>query len=147
MPYTRIRIEEGGDLAGDGREIQEDRATAKATNATGKVAVTSIFANMALQQGKQALTYGISQIGNFTGDYTTQKNIEIAMGVVGDISTLAIGFMSGGPVGLAVAGVSVGFKYAMQGVNYGIDQWRIGIQNDMLRNRSGNSLNNVSGRQ
>jgi hypothetical protein len=146
MPYTRIRIEQGGELAGDGREVQENGAI-KANQTTGRVAVTSVFANLALQQGKQALSYGVSQIGNFTGDYTLQRNIEVATGIVGDVATLGIGFLSGGPVGLAVAGVSVGFKYAMQAVSYSVDQWRVGMQNDMLSTRSGNSLNNVNGRQ
>jgi hypothetical protein len=59
-----------------------------------------------IQVGKQVISRGISQYGNLTGSYSTQRNIDAVLTIGADIGTIAVG----GPAGA----VLVAAKYAIE---------------------------------
>lgn len=92
-----------------------------------------------------AASYAISNIGNFTGDYEAQADVQNAISAVRSFVSIGMsamaGFKMGGPWG-AVIGASL--ELANQGVNYVGTQISMHIQNqktnyslEQLRNRSG----------
>lgn len=113
--------------------------------------VTHLFYNFLKSKAKEALNNGISNIGNFTGHYQTQREVQAAVSALSKLSGLAIGaiagFKVGGPIGAAagfavsvastiISDVSAGISYTQQikNQNQEIEQ---------LRTRSGlNPLNN-----
>lgn len=89
--------------------------------------------------------YAISNIGNFTGDYETQADVQNAISAVRSFVSIGMsamaGFKLGGPWG-AVIGATL--EIANQGVNYLGTQISMHIQNqktnyslEQLRNRAG----------
>lgn len=69
---------------------------------SGGIAIAKTVGVMALKKGMQ---YGVTNFGNLTGDYLTQSSINSAIEISG-----LVGMAATGPLGLAVATVSVGFK-------------------------------------
>ena len=76
MPEVKIRIEKGVETAGDGQELQE-KSSKQMTS--GKVASVSILATTAIKTVKQITNTAISNIGNFTGDYEMQRQVQAVM--------------------------------------------------------------------
>ena len=111
------------------------------------------------EQGENMLNYSISNIGNFTGDYQSQREIQTMLGAVNKVKGLAMsayfgakagaaaigtagGALAGGIVGvaLAVGGMAINFglnemanQMQFKRLNYTIDQTRkIAGQNVLL---------------
>lgn len=109
------------------------------------------FFNFIESEAKQAVTYTIGNIGNFTGDYVTQQHVSDAMHVLNfvmDIGTAAgAGAASGGWVGAAVG---VALTITSKGITMGQEayaSWVEGARQNrdiaQLRSRAGlNSTNN-----
>ena len=103
------------------------------------------FFNFVESQAKQMVNYTVSNIGNFTGDYQSQRNIESAMKLVnvgvGLVSSFVAGMSVAGPVGGAVA---VAFSMVAQGVNFGLQEHANRVSN---RNQNYNisQLREISG--
>lgn len=103
------------------------------------------FRNFIISQTKQFISYNVQNIGNFTGDYVTQRKVSEAMQaatILGNIgmATLA-GAKMGGPWG-AVAGAAIAI--AGTAINAGYEHHTQVVQNakinyniDQLRRRSG----------
>lgn len=106
---------------------------------TGKKAETSAALLVAQQIGKEALGFALQNYGDLTGDYTTQKLMQFGLGVAGDISSIVIAGIATGGTGAIVAGVGVGIKYGMQGVNYGFDILKQQQRANILKERLGNA--------
>ena len=106
MPEVRARITTGSELAGDGKEAQENGTSGIV--GTQKIATISTFANIAVNQVRQIVNYSISNIGNFEGDQIKQAQMQQVMSVVGDVVSLGVG-LAGGPVTavVAIAGLAV----------------------------------------
>lgn len=79
------------------------------------------FYNLIEREAKQMINYSLANIGNFTGDYNAQRDVNFmlsAAGVAGSIGLGAIrGAMIGGPVG---AIIGAGVVTAAQVVNFGL---------------------------
>lgn len=140
MPNVKIRIEAGTETAGDGKELQEQ---SKKNDSTKFNAAVSIVAHQAISKAKQVLNYSVSNIGNFTGDYTKSESIQQVISTVGDISAIATGFAAG-PIAGSIAIVSVAMSKTFEAVSFFQDQKHKDIEYEYLQARSGNSLVNGS---
>ena len=139
MPDITIRIEKGTQTAGDGQELQESQGQ-KSELSAGKVASISTFQNFAISTLKRSINYGIANVGNLTGDYIMQQQLETAASIVEDATMVVSGFAAGGIYGgiIAIAGVAI--KQGMNTASFFIDVYKSNINQDLLRQRSGNSL-------
>lgn len=140
MPNIKIRVEKGQETAGDGREVQEQQASTRAE----KIAVTSIFANQMMNVGKQIVNYSINNVGNLTGDYIVQSQINQALDVFSDIATIGTGFATGGWIGGVVAATGVAIKKGVQFFQEEQDIRKANRQSAYLRERTGNATTNNS---
>lgn len=91
---------------------------------SGMGAVGAVVVN----QAKNAITYGVSNYGNLTGDYVTQANINAIIEIGG-----LIGMAATGPAGAIAAVGSVALKVT----DYYLDQSRKRREVDFLRQRVG----------
>jgi hypothetical protein len=105
------------------------------------------FYSFVESQAKQAINYGINNIGNFTGDYVTQRKVNETVqriNVLANIGTSALaGFqITGSPIGaaagavIAIAGVVSNDIYS--NISYRLENKRIEHSINQLRIRSGN---------
>lgn len=98
---------------------------------------THRFYNFMESQAKQAVMYSLHNIGNFTGDYITQRRVNESLQAVNIISNIAIAGISAGPVGAAIAAgstlITAGFNELTNVINY----TKISHNIDVLRKRSG----------
>lgn len=111
---------------------------------TKRMATTSLFVHAAVGNVKQAVQYGLSNVGNFTGDYVAQQNINQALEALGGVSTIVMGAVSAGWVGAVIATASVAFRGITQGVSRYIGYQNEEINASMARQRSGNALTDNS---
>lgn len=107
--------------------------------------ITHQFYNFIDGQAKQFVNYAINNIGNFTGNYQTQANVQTAMNLgkqmLGILSATAVGAAQGGAVG-AIAGflISAGstvINYAYGDYSYGIEVKKQNRNTEELRKLSG----------
>ena len=139
MPAVKIRIEKGKEQAGDGNS-----SVNKAEDPSKNVAVETLFAHQMLGLGKQIISYNASNIANFTGNYIEQDKINNTLEILGDVSTVGLGFVSKGWVGgtIAIAGVVTKKVFQM------VSEYRQDILSERDREymlaRSGNSTTNGS---
>lgn len=126
----------------DKKETPEEQAaslpTPEKAKEVGAKAETSAALLVAQQIGKEALGFALQNYGDLTGDYTTQKLLQFGLGVASDVSSIVIAGIATSGVGAIVAGVGVGIKYGMQGVNYGFDILKQQQRATILRERLGN---------
>lgn len=140
MANVNIRVESVSD-----EEQQTGVPSQKKEGAGGaKTTATSIFVHQALNTGKQILNYGISNIGNFTGDYARQERVQELVGAIGDVTTIGVGFASGGWIGGLVAVLGVATKEVFNQVSIQVENRHQEIATNYLRELSGNSTKNGS---
>lgn len=108
------------------------QTTKKLANEASNEASGSVSKLVAIQMGKQALQYGMSNYGNLTGDYVGQANISAGLQVAG-----LVAMASQGPLGIAAAVTSLG----IQAANYGIDMAKKRRETEFLRERTGMTQN------
>ena len=121
------------------------------TNALGEFAQHQFF-NLIERQTKQAVSYTLNNIGNFTGDYVAQQQVNNVMGVVQFAERVGLAAIAGAKYGgwgsLIAAGIVVAGEAANQGMQFITGYFENKRQNrlsDQLRTRSGlNSVNNGS---
>lgn len=142
MPSVKIRVESVSD-----DEINAQKQGQEVTGKdvpTEKLAVASIFAHQAISTTKQIVNYGISNIGSFTGDYVKQDQVQHAVGIVSDISSIVVGAAAGGWVGAIVATLGVATKHVMSAVTEEKNAQHQERAVELLRARSGNYTTNGS---
>ena len=88
----------------------------------------SVSKLVAIQMGKQALQFGMSNYGNLTGDYVTQANIGAGVQIAG-----LVAMASQGPLGIAAAV----FSLSTQALNNGLDIAKKNREVQFLRERVG----------
>lgn len=110
---------------------------------TEKLAVASIFAQQAVSLGKQVVSASINNIGNFTGDYVKQDQVQ---NIVDNVSTLAsIGLsFAVSPVAGLVATAGFVTKSIINVVSENRQELKRERSVELLRERSGNSTTNGS---
>ena len=139
MPQVKIRVERVQDQAGEGNINQK-----VASDEKKNVAATSIFAHQMMGIGKQIFNYAASNVGFFTGNYIEQDKINVALDMVGDLSTIGTGFVAGGVVGGSIAIIGIATKKTLEAIT----DRRKDVISERERNywlaRSGNSTTNGS---
>lgn len=140
MPQIKIRIEKGVETAGDGQEQQEKKEKDSLPTASP---TAMLFYHQAISTGKQIIGYAASNVANFTGNYLMQDQINNALDIVGDFTTIGLGATRGIP-GLIVSVLGVGTKRAFQAIS--MYQEDVHAQNEQryLLKRSGNATTNGS---
>lgn len=89
----------------------------------------SVVKTMAVQMGRQALQYALSNYGNLTGDYVGQSNISAGI----EIGSLALMTITGGAVG-ALAAIGA---LTVKNLNYYLDVKKSENQARAMRERVG----------
>lgn len=105
------------------------------------------FFNMVQDQAKQMVSYTVANIGNFTGDYQVQREVEVGMKIVNFGVSLVTSFVggmtaTGGNVVGGIAGVA--FMVASSGVNFGLQETANRV-NNRNQNYSIAQLKEISG--
>lgn len=129
-------------------DTNKDRESALADFAKHK------FFNLIENQAKQAVSYTISNIGNFTGDYLQQEQTSFAVQLISDGIDIAnaawagaklTGSPWGALIGAGVAVIGKTYNYGMQIYAGYMENVRQNKQIAQLRTRAGlNSTNNGS---
>lgn len=110
------------------------------------------FFNLIERQAKQAVNYTISNIGNFTGNYIAQEQVNNALSAVGFLESVGVATLAGakfGPWGAVIgAGIAVVGQAATTGLRIFSETLENTRQNyaiNQLRSRAGmNGMNNGS---
>ena len=93
------------------------------------------------QLGKRALQYGANQVGNITGNYLMQNQINNAVQGIGWASQLAVGVATGGAVGGIVSGLAITGEISINVINYTIELSKKNQQAAYLTSIRGGILN------
>ena len=102
MPQVKIRVERSETETGEAGLNQK-----VASDEKKNVAATSVFAHQMMGIGKQIFNYAASNVGNFTGNYILQDQINVTLDVIGDLSTIGVGFAVNPLAGVAaIAGIA-----------------------------------------
>lgn len=76
--------------------------------------------NLIESEAKQMINYSLGNIGNFTGDYNAQAEVNAALSATNSLKSIAIGAMAGatfGIPGMIIGGATVA---ASQLINFGL---------------------------
>lgn len=137
MPNVRIRIEKEQEAGG---EAQQTQPKSEAKN----VATQTFFAHQMLGTAKQIVRFQASNVGNFTGNYIKQEQINQTLDVLGDASTIALGFAAKGPIGAVVATIGIGTKHVLKAISDAREDELRERDRLLVMERSGNSTRNGS---
>jgi len=135
MPNVKVRItsESAEQQAGNAEVLQREKSPE-----TARMATTSLFVHATIGNVRQAVQFGLSNVGNFTGDYITQRNINRALETLNGVSSVAMGAMAGGWVGAVIATASLAVRGITQEISRQINYQNEEINTSMARQRSGN---------
>lgn len=101
---------------------------------------------------KRQINYEISQMGNRTGNYIAQAETELAMEMLGNVTTVAMataagakyGGVPGAVAGFLISAGSIGIGYANQYRTLMNNIARLDTYANIMQDRSGNANNNGS---
>lgn len=109
--------------------------------------ITHQFYNFMIGQAKQFVNYNINNIGNFTGDYISQRRISEAMQAVNIATNIGGAFVSGmmmsggnpvvGAAAAAIATAGVAINAGYQSYAQRVENAKMNYNIDQLRKRSG----------
>lgn len=145
MPSVKIRVES---VSNDEIQAQKqgEEVNGKDKGEAGKIAVASIFAHQAISTAKQTINSYIGNLGDFTGNYVKQDNLQREIEAVGQLVGVGAAFATNWVAGVAmVAGLGI------KAINdYRISQRQIELENkriEYLRQRNGDVLDDGSRRR
>lgn len=141
MPNVKVRIT--SETEEEARGGAAEMASTPSPD-TAKMAATSLFVHAAVGNVRQAVQYGLSNVGNFTGNYVAQENINQALESLNGVSSIVMGAVSGGWVGAVIATASVAFRGITKEVSRFMQYQNEEINASYARQRSGNALNDGS---
>ena len=145
MPSVKIRIEKGVETAGSGLEEQEKELSKKQQK---QLSIATVFVRQTMGQMKSVFMKDLSRIGERTGDYIKQANINGSLEVVNDIASIASGIALSvttyNPVPAIMAVASVGIKIGQKYYDIAEEQRHASFQREFLLERSGNATTNGS---
>ena len=108
-----------------------------------KPTAKTLFIHYAINQAKQIVNYGISNIGNFTGDYTKQQQVQQSVDLLSDIAGIGVAFATNWVAGvIAIAGTTT--KQVMGVISENQQMVHAERERQYLLERSGNSTKNGS---
>lgn len=120
--YITISDERGGGGKGVSQSGETVKTPKEKENHLGSYAVHQGM-NLVKQSVMKAVNFSVSNIGNFTGDYLTQKNVQAglsnAMTTIGYGTTALAGFKIGGIWGAVIA---VGVKGVSDALSFGLNE-------------------------
>lgn len=122
---------DGGDSAGDTPQDKQDNENGQIAAGAGQTKSKNVSKgawalNLAKQQGTKIASDLIGNIGDITGDYIAQANIQATLGIVSTFGGIAAATAAGGVVGFAVSAIGAGVSAGIGAVNY---QRQIYMQN------------------
>lgn len=141
--YVIITDKTGDDGGGDGSP-DENESEKEKSNPLADYAKHQLM-HLVKSTTTKAVNFGISQIGNLTGDYALQNQVENVKNTINAVVSLGMsayaGFKVGGPIGAAIgAGVSIASQvvdYGISVITQNINTMKQNYQIDMLRIRAG----------
>lgn len=113
-------------------DLTQKKDVEDSTNSTNQKIINTAVATI----GKRILSTAASQIGNMTGNYILQSQINNAISIVGYAGTIAVG----GWVGAATVVADIGIK----ALTYDIDLRKANAQANYLMKTRGGILNDNS---
>lgn len=112
----------GGGYGGEPGTVINSKKQDNETTALGDYAKHEFF-NLIKQNATKIVNYSIGNMGNFSGDYLAQTNINATMSNVSTLASYglaaAAGAKYGGPLGAAIA---VGVKMVTDAVSFGLNE-------------------------
>lgn len=111
------------------------------------------FYNFIKSESQTAVNYTINNIGNFTGNYQTQREMQNVVGHASRLVSLGESIIYGASIGgIAGAGIAAGVTLVSSLINFHLESYSIGVAEkkanyaiEQLRARSGlNTLNDGS---
>ena len=139
MPDIKIRIE---------KTQKKDTALGASSQTPStdvkQVAATSIFAHQMMGVSKQIISFSASNVANFTGNYLEQDRVNQTLDVISDVSTVTMGFATGGPVGGAIAISGIVTKKIFQAISDARQNVLMERDRQYMLQRSGNAALNGS---
>lgn len=116
----------------------------KQSSVLGDYAQHELF-TLIRNQGVKAVNYTIGNIGNFTGDYKTQKNISAGLGIANSLKNYAMSGIAGAEIGGPPGGiVAVGVAMVSDTINVALEEKSAYTLNNKL-NRELSQLRELSG--
>lgn len=123
----------------------------KAKDASDSKRLNAMVAAFALAQTKRAISYGISQYGNQTGNYIRQAEMQFGMqvfstvsGIIGaTVGAAIINPMLAVPTALIAVG-STGISLGMEARTLQTNITKLDTYANIMQERSGNTFNNGS---
>ena len=138
------RIGEGGGETPDTPQTQKDDEKKK--DLLGDF-LKHKFYNLVQEQAKQMGRYTLANIGNFTGDYQYQREMNVAMDVLGEAVNLVSAFTTGTMAtgGNVIGGaVAVAITVASQTINFALQESANRVSN-RTQNYNIQQLRDISG--
>ena len=128
------------------QEKQEDKESTLKNFAQHK------FFNLIESQAKQAVRYTLGNIGNFTGDYIAQTQVDNALSFISFAERIGVAALAGAKFGVPGALIGAGIAVAGEATTQGLQIFTGYLENrrqnmmiNQLRTRAGlNSTNNGS---
>lgn len=103
------RLGDGGNTPSSSNSSErEANSMSKEDNLIKRYAEHELF-HLVKATTTRAINYSISNIGNFTGDYITQRKVNVAKGIVDSAVTIGVSTIAGakyGPIGAAIGFVT-----------------------------------------
>lgn len=143
MPLVKIRVDAGSEDIGVKQDANQAQNTLEQADKARQASMT-LFTQAMISEAKSIINYAVSNIGNLTGDSIRQENVQRNVGYIQDLTTIALGFKSGGTSGALIAIAGITLNKGLEIASYFIEQRHNDIERDYLLERSGNSTLNGS---
>ena len=139
----RIQIEilnsEANDVSVDG--INQPGGQTQLNEKSGKVLKQVAVIGSMASSAKSIVSYGLSNYGNFTGDYIGQTRINEAVKAISYASAIGAGFAMGGIAGGAMATLAVTTNLFLENISLMEQEKKATIQSEQLRILTGTYKN------
>ena len=114
---------DGGDSAGDTPQDKQDNENGQIAPGAGQTKSKNVSKgawalNLAKQQGTKMASDLIGNIGDITGDYIAQANIQANVSILSTGLGIIAATAAGGVVGFAVSAIGAGVSAGISAVNY-----------------------------
>lgn len=136
---NQLESKDGGVQNPSDNEAQNpgSKASEKGEKDSLTTTVSYLFFQTVANSAKQAAEYAKSNIGNFTGDYQTQRNINNSLQAISTIGSLVMAGATAGVPGLVIASASMATSFTLQEISADLTYKKQNRQIDMLRELSG----------
>lgn len=124
--------------------IPKEQNKVEKEQTTLKDFATHQFYNLIEREAKQMVNYSLANIGNFTGDYNSQREVNHALSVAGFITNVGMATLAGSKFGIPGMIVSGGIALATQTINFGLQLHSQNVET-RKQNYSINQLKQLSG--